>query len=144
MPYTLLKSDQGQKIEVRNYESKVLVSSSISENGMNSAFRKLFRYITGENKGSAEIAMTASVFTDKSNTDSKGIEIAMTTPIFMKERSEQQVMSFVMPDDFTLQSTPKPINPDFLISEVKDYKVMVIKFSGFLSDSNVETHQNPQ
>ena len=139
-PYTLLKSDQGQKIEVRNYESMVLVSSSISEDGMNSAFRKLFRYITGENEGSAEIAMTAPVLMDESNTDSKGTEIAMTAPVFMKERSEQQVMSFVMPDDFTLQSTPKPTNPDVWVTEIKDYKVVVIKFSGFLSDSNVETH----
>ena len=138
-PYTLLKSDQGQKIEVRNYESMVLVSSSISEDGMNSAFRKLFRYITGENEGSAEIAMTAPVFMDESDTDFKGTEISMTAPVFMNEQSEQQVMSFVMPADFTLQSTPKPTNPVVWITEVKDYKVVVIKFSGLLSDSNVET-----
>jgi len=138
-PYTLLQSEQAQKIEVRNYESMVLVSSSITTDGMNSAFRNLFRYITGENEGSAEIAMTAPVFMDESDADSKGTEIAMTAPVFMNERSEQQVMSFVMPADFTIQSTPKPTNPDVWITEVKDYKVVVIKFSGLLSDSNVET-----
>lgn len=138
-PYTLLKSEQEQKIEVRNYESMVLVSSSISPDGMNAAFRNLFRYITGENEGSAEIAMTAPVFMDESDADANGTEIAMTAPVFMKERSGKQVMSFVMPADFTLQSTPKPTNPDVWITEVKNYKVVVIEFSGLLSDSNVET-----
>jgi len=142
-PYTLLKSDQEQKIEVRNYESMVLVSSDMSSDGMNSAFRNLFSYITGENEGSAEIAMTAPVLMNESNAASKGTnkgtEIAMTAPVFMKERSEQQVMSFVMPADFTLQSTPKPTNPNVWVTEVKEYKVVVIKFSGLLSDSNVET-----
>lgn len=141
-PYTLLKSDQEQKIEVRNYESMVLVSSDMSSDGMNSAFRNLFSYITGENEGSAEIAMTAPVLMNESNAASKGTnkgtEIAMTAPVFMKERSEQQVMSFVMPADFTLQSTPKPTNPNVWVTEVKEYKVVVIKFSGLLSDSNVE------
>jgi hypothetical protein len=137
-PYKLLKSDLEQKIEVRNYESMVLVSSDMSSNGMNSAFRNLFSYITGENEGSTEIAMTAPVLMNESDTVSKGAEIAMTAPVFMKERSEQQVMSFVMPADFTLQTTPKPTNPNVWVTEVKDYKVVVIKFSGLLSDSNVE------
>ena len=137
-PYTLLKSEQTQKIEVRNYESMVLVSSSISADGMNSAFRNLFRYITGDNEGSEEIAMTAPVFMDESDADSKGTDISMTAPVFMKEQSEQEIMSFVMPADFTIQSTPKPTNPDVWITEVKDYKVVVIKFSGLLSDSNVD------
>jgi hypothetical protein len=138
-PYTLLKSDQEQKIEVRNYESMVLVSSDMSADGMNSAFRDLFRYIAGENEGSTEIAMTAPVLINESEAASTGTEIAMTAPVFMKERSEEQVMSFVMPADFTLKSTPKPTNPNVWVTEVKDYKVVVIKFSGLLSDSNVET-----
>jgi hypothetical protein len=138
-PYTLLKSDQEQKIEVRNYESMVLVSSDMSADGMNSAFRDLFRYIAGENEGSTEIAMTAPVLINELEAASTGTEIAMTAPVFMKERSEEQVMSFVMPADFTLKSTPKPTNPNVWVTEVKDYKVVVIKFSGLLSDSNVET-----
>ncbi len=137
-PYTLLKSEQSEKIEVRNYKSMVLVSSSMSTDGMNGAFRNLFRYITGENEGSAEIAMTAPVFMNESERVSKGSEIAMTAPVFINERSEQQVMSFVMPADFTIENTPKPTNPNVWVSEIKDYKVVVIQFSGLLSDSNVE------
>jgi hypothetical protein len=83
--------------------------------------------------------MTAPVLMDESETLTKGTEIAMTAPVFMKERSNQQVMSFVMPADFTIENTPKPTNPNVWVSEAKDYKVVVIQFSGLLSDSNVET-----
>ena len=64
----------------------------------------------------------------------------MTAPVFMNESANTALMSFVMPADFTLETTPKPTNPDVLVSELKDYKVAVIQFSGTLSNSNVEKH----
>jgi effector-binding domain-containing protein len=45
-----------------------------------------------------------------------------------------------MPADFTLATTPKPTNPDVMVSELKGYKVAAIQFSGTLSNSNVEKH----
>lgn len=138
-PYTLLKSDETLKIEVRNYDSMVLVSTS-TEDGDNSAFKKLFNYITGENEGSTEISMTAPVIMDDNNIAKKGAEISMTAPVFMNEKANTPSMSFVMPKDFTLQTTPKPNNPDVKVSELKDYKVVAIQFSGLLSDSNVSKH----
>jgi hypothetical protein len=139
-PYTLLKSDDTQKIEVRNYASIVLVSTSMSGGIGNSAFRKLFSYITGENEGANEIAMTAPVIMDDKNEVQKGAEISMTAPVFMNDRAGKSVMSFVMPNNFTLATTPKPTNPNVYVSEMKDYKVVAIQFSGTLSDSNVEKH----
>lgn len=137
-PYTLLKSDINQNIEVRNYDSMVLVSTNMLTEGENTAFRKLFGYITGDNEGSNDIAMTAPVIMSDNDSARKGAEISMTAPVFMSENTDNSVMSFVMPKDFTLASTPKPTNPDVWVSEVQDYKVAVIQFSGTLSDSNVE------
>ena len=57
-PYILVKSEEETNIEIRNYESMILVSAKMG-NGRNSAFRKLFKYITGDNEGSNDIAMTA-------------------------------------------------------------------------------------
>jgi hypothetical protein len=143
-PYTLLKADEAQKIEVRNYDSMVLVSTSMSSESGNSAFRKLFSYITGNNEGAAEIAMTAPVImNDKDKVDAdKGTEISMTAPVFMNDSADNSMMSFVMPKDFTLATTPKPSNPQVYVSELKDYKVASIQFSGTLSDSNVEKYTN--
>ncbi|WP_297820504.1 heme-binding protein [uncultured Paraglaciecola sp.] len=143
-PYTLLKADEAQKIEVRNYDSMVLVSTSMSSESGNSAFRKLFSYITGNNEGATEIAMTAPVImNDKDKEDAnKGSEISMTAPVFMNDSADNSMMSFVMPKDFTLATTPKPSNPEVYVSELKDYKVASIQFSGTLSDSNVEKYTN--
>jgi hypothetical protein len=141
-PYTLLKSAATQKIEVRNYESMVLVSTSMSGESGHSAFRILFKYITGENEGATKIAMTAPVMMDDRSETKKGAEISMTAPVLMNESADNFIMSFVMPKDFTLATTPKPTNPEVQVSELEDYKVAAIQFSGTLSDSNVEKHTN--
>jgi hypothetical protein len=141
-PYTLLKSENILNIEVRNYASMVLVSTSMSGESGNSAFRKLFNYIGGANEGATDIAMTAPVFMKDKNNIKKGAEISMTAPVFMNENADTSMMSFVMPKDFTLATTPKPTNPEVQVSELKDYKVATIQFSGTLSDHNVEKHTN--
>lgn len=139
-PYTLVKADNSLQIEVRHYETIVLVSADMSGAGRNSAFRKLFRYISGENEGATEISMTAPVLMDGEQASAQGTEIAMTAPVFMGNQSGRSMMSFVMPKDFTLQNTPKPKDATLQVSELKNYKVAAIQFSGTLSDSNVGTH----
>jgi hypothetical protein len=139
-PYTLLKADEEKNIEIRNYDAMILVSTSMNDGGDNSAFRKLFKYITGANEGSREIAMTAPVIMDKDSDSQSGAEIAMTAPVFMNENADTPMMSFVMPKDFTMETTPKPTNPDVIVTEIKDHKVAAIKFSGTLRDGNVEKH----
>jgi hypothetical protein len=138
-PYTVLKSDLEQQIEVRVYDPMILVSTSMSSGSGNSAFRKLFKYITGANDGATEIAMTAPVIMDNEK-QQNGAEIAMTAPVFMDESTSTPLMSFVMPKDFTLATTPKPTSPEVKVSELINYKVAAIQFSGTLSDSNVEEH----
>lgn len=145
-PYELLKSDESQKIEVRNYGSMVLVSTTMSSESGYSAFRALFGYITGDNEGATEISMTAPVIMsdakDVNKKTDQGAQISMTAPVFINDNAEQSSMSFVMPKDFTLATTPKPTDPDVTLSELKDYKVATIQFSGTLSDSNVEEYSN--
>lgn len=139
-PYTLLKSDSALKIEIRNYEAMVLVSADMSADGRNSAFRKLFRYISGENQVAQQISMTAPVFMNEPDHVPQGTEIAMTAPVLMNNADGKPMMSFVMPKDFTLENTPKPNDPSLQVTEVKNYKVATIQFSGILSRSNVAEH----
>lgn len=138
-PYTLLAEDADVAIEVRNYESMVFVSTSMSGEGSNRAFRKLFNYITGENAGATDIAMTAPVFMND-NSAEQGVEIAMTAPVFMSSGESEAVMSFVMPTDFTLETTPKPTNEEVWLEDIKNYKVAAIQFSGTLSSRNVSQY----
>jgi hypothetical protein len=106
--------------------------------------RTLFSYITGDNEGEIDISMTAPVIMNDNNATKndtqKGAEISMTAPVFMNNSEDNSLMSFVMPKDFTLATTPKPRNPELYVNELKDYTVAAIEFSGTLSDSNVEKH----
>jgi hypothetical protein len=86
--------------------------------------------------------MTAPVIMNDKKGVKKGSEISMTAPVFMNDSADSSMMSFVMPKDFTLATTPKPTNPEVYVSELKDYKVATIQFSGTLSDSNVEKYTN--
>ncbi|MEO2267421.1 heme-binding protein [Pseudoalteromonas sp. YIC-656] len=132
-PYTLLTADEGARVEVRTYESLVLVSASMQSN----AFRRLFGYISGNNKGAKEIAMTAPVFMQN---QAKGMEIAMTAPVLMSAGEGGGIMSFVMPSKFTLETTPEPLDPTLVVSEVKGYTAAAIQFSGTINERSVVKH----
>lgn len=138
-PYQVLKADSSLDIEVRHYEPMILVSTSMVGDGRNNAFRKLFRYISGDNAGSNNIAMTAPVLMAGESVN-QGTKIAMTAPVFMSGAKSEPRMAFVMPKHFTLDSTPKPTNPDLLVEEVRDYTVAAIRFSGTLSQRNVQRY----
>ncbi len=105
------------------------------------AFNKLFRYISGENTGTAKIEMTAPVFMNPE--ESKGEEIAMTAPVFMNqdENSDNWTMLFVLPDSFDYETAPRPIDPDVTLEKISHLNVAVITFSVFLSDDNTQTNR---
>lgn len=120
-PYEVLVSDGAR--EIRHYENLVLVSAPMenAENGDNSAFRALFDYISGNNSGREDIAMTAPVFVDRASSDRR--------------------MFFVLPSDYSLDSAPKPSAPNVVLSRVTDTTYAVITFNGFLDRKNIEDHK---
>ena len=137
--YNILSQD-GQ-IEIRNYEELVLVSTEMSgdiDDDQGSPFNKLFRYISGDNTGSQEIAMTAPVIMDR---EGKGEKIAMTAPVFMDRDGDSGKMSFVLPSSFDYETAPRPTNPDVKLEKIENMQVAVIRFSGFLSEENVQKHR---
>lgn len=140
-PYEVIESAQDNEIEIRNYESMVLASTRMAGEGRNDAFRNLFKYITGANEGEADIAMTAPVLMDAQSNAKEGKEIPMTAPVFMDENGDDAMMSFVLPKEYTLATAPKPTNDAVTLSELKNYKVAAIQFSGTLGDSNVAKHR---
>ena len=121
-PYTVVSSDK--TAEIRTYDSLILVSTPMvsdakNSNSRSSAFRKLFKYISGENEPAREIPMTAPVFMDK---------------------DKAATMSFVLPTDYTIQTAPIPSDRDVRLEEVKDYTVAVIQFSGDFDQDNIDTY----
>jgi len=138
-PYKVVREDSLKNIEVRTYDRMIFVSTPmVNKDGRNNAFRTLFAYIQGENESAQNIEMTAPVFMDDK---SEGTKIPMTAPVFMDSENAHPMMSFVMPDNFTLETTPKPKNSAVKVQEIKNYKVAVIRFNGRLTNKNIAKHQ---
>jgi len=79
------------KIEIRKYPKITVAKVEDLSNG----FNLLYRFITGENRQKTKVKMTSPVVSQ---------EIQMTSPVL----SETGTMVFVMPKEFTLETTPEP------------------------------------
>ncbi len=120
-PYQLL--EQEGQFEIRHYQRLTLVTTSMESSQERSGpFRKLFAYISGGNQQSQKIDMTA--------------------PVFMTQtESEIHTMSFVLPQNFSLEDAPSPKDRTVVLEELSDYQVAVIRFSGRLQPQNIQKHR---
>ena len=107
------------KVEIRRYP--LLVIARVDGYG-DGGFNLLFSFITGNNKQKSNVAMTAPVVSE---------EIAMTAPILAEAGS----IAFVMPEGFTLERTPKPLDNRVKIVEIPERVVAALRFSGRWSNS---------
>jgi SOUL heme-binding protein len=142
--YQVLK--QLEHFELRQYESQLIaevtVQGSLSE-ASNKGFRLVADYIFGNNQvsqtssnQSEKIAMTAPVVIEPQSS-----KIAMTAPVVVEKKgaSEQQqwTLYFVMPKSYRMDNLPKPNNPQVQIKEIKNKKVAVIRFSGWVDEEKL-------
>jgi hypothetical protein len=112
-------------VEVRRYGP--LTTAKV--HGMGSGgFTPLFRYIQGENRGTTRVAMTAPVIQewDRSFDGGASERIAMTAPVL----SDTDSMAFVLPEGFTLDTAPRPLDERVSIEEVPARLLGVLRFSG--------------
>lgn len=138
-PYNVLEKDGA--VEIRRYDTMVLATADMPggmDQGDNQAFQKLFDYISGANVTADKIAMTAPVFMQEKQ---EGQKIEMTAPVFMSENENRETMSFVLPSSFTFETAPKPTDPAVRLEKVDNFTVVAIDFSGFLNQSNIQTHR---
>ena len=137
--YEVIKKEEG--FEVRRYQpmiiAEVLVTGTLSE-ASSKGFRQIADFIFGNNedpvkKQSEKIAMTAPV-TMEADTSSK---IAMTAPVTMEGAGGAWKMAFVMPSKFTLDTLPKPKNPNITIKQMPAQQVAVVTFSGWVDEEKL-------
>lgn len=125
--------------EVREYAPMIVAEVEVTGNmrrAGNSGFRPLADYIFGNNTTRSEIEMTAPV-TRKAST-----KIEMTAPVTRVENpNDSWTVSFVMPAEWTMETLPRPNNPDVTLREVPGEMIATIKFSGAGSES---THKKKQ
>ncbi len=135
--------------ELREYVP-MLVAETLVEGDMNDAgnagFRRIADYIFGNNQvpagantaNAAKIAMTAPV-----TMEPQSQKIAMTAPVALEPAttmadSKQWRVHFVMPSQYTLESIPKPVNPEVKLRQIPGKLVAVNTFTGFNTVSRVQ------
>ena len=100
--------------EIRFYPERLVVESVYS--GDSTTFRKLFKYISGNNNNSQKIEMTI--------------------PVTQVKRDSANFMQFILPSRFNKKTIPIPLNSDVKISNIDEGYFAVIKYSGRPSDKN--------
>lgn len=105
------------RFEIRRYPSMVL--AKVTGRSDNEAFGLLLGYISGENRSTKKIPMTAPVVSSE--------RIEMTAPVVSDIRS----FSFVLPEGYDADSAPAPLDPGIKIEGLPDRRVAVIRFRGY-------------
>lgn len=138
--HTVVASREGY--EIRDYAPLLVVETAVDgsfESGRNAAFRRLFDYISGGNAGERKIAMTVPVIQQPS----RGARVAMTAPVTTAADPEgREVMQFMLPRAFTMESAPLPSDPQVQLRELPAERLAVRRYSGRSSESGFQRERD--
>jgi len=101
-------------VELRDYAAYFVVETDVRagfDEAGNIAFRRLFGYISGDNRGKQKISMTAPVRQDAA------------------EGGGQRI-AFIVPREFTRDSVPQPTDAQVRIREQPAQRLAVLRYSG--------------
>jgi DNA gyrase inhibitor GyrI len=116
--YTMVS--KSKLYEIRKYSDRLVIETETSN--QSSSFKKLFKYISGD------------------NLDKK--EIKMTTPVTQTEKNGNMTMQFYLPAEFNENNLPGPNNPEVKVLNIKGGYYAAIVYSGRASDSNYAKHKD--
>ena len=132
--FTLEKQDDD--FELRVYEPTLIAETSVegdfSEAG-NLGFRRLASFIFGENLAQTKIEMTTPV-----SQQTPGEKIEMTAPVGQQTDGKKFLVSFTMPSSYTMETLPRPKDPEVRIRQLPARRVAVITYSGSWSESRYQ------
>lgn len=133
-PYTTVLQDEA--IEIREYPLLVIVSTLSSgdfDEATSASFRRLFKYISGNNITRQKIDMTAPALIEE-----KSPKIEMTAPVLIAEEGESWKMSFHLPSEYMFETAPEPTDRQVFLEQIKPQKTATLRFSGLLRRKKVE------
>lgn len=129
--YTVESKDRD--FEVRLYQPYLVAEVTTSGNqkqSVQAGFQKLAGYIFGGNHGRARIAMTSPVAQTP-----QGEKIAMTSPVTQTPADPGRwSVQFMMPGAYSLESLPRPNDPDIEFRQVPGRAMAALTFSGVAND----------
>jgi hypothetical protein len=131
-------SSKSGNLEIREYGPTIVAEATV-EGERDQAIRRGFRiiadYIFGNNLSSTKVAMTAPVIQQSSE------KVAMTAPVIQQAKGTSWNVRFVMPSKYTIETLPKPVNPQVALIEVPATRFAVIRFSGFAGQVSLDKQE---
>ncbi len=136
--YTVI--ERSGKFEIRQYKAQI-VAETIVDSGFddagNIAFRRLFNYISGNNRRKESISMTAPV-----NQRAGSEKIPMTAPVNQRESDKKWIISFLMPSKYSMETIPEPLDPNVTLREIPPRKIAALRYSGTWSRKRYEANKS--
>ena len=118
--------------EVRHYKKRTVAEVTFDRD--NSGFRILFDYISGANTGLKKVEMAVPV--------TQSVKIDMTVPVTQLKTDGKMIMRFFLPNEYSSQNSPKPIDERIRIVDLPEQYFGVISYSGFASENNFKKHRD--
>jgi len=130
------------EMEIRAYEPRILAETVVEgsfENAPKEGFRRIAKFIFGDNKAGDKVAMTAPVEVIPKSDEQESEEIAMTAPVTQQiSAAGSWTITFTMPANYTLETLPKPLDSKVTVRQLAPMQYAVLQFGGFNTRSNVD------
>jgi len=127
--------EQVGRIELRQYPETVLAETTAPD--QRTAFRRLFRYISGANTRDESVSMPAPVETHRTKSagggdTQRGESVPMTAPVRSASTASDQIrMAFYLPEEYDLESAPEPLDSTVELTAEPPKTVAVRRFSWY-------------
>lgn len=136
--YTVI--EQGGNFELREYDAYIVAATDVEgnfDNVGNEGFRRLFKYISGENWKNESISMTAPVSQEVISE-----KIPMTAPVNQEKTGDKWQVTFMLPSKYTMEVVPEPVDKRIIIKEVPSRLIAAIRYSGRWSRKRYLEHES--
>jgi hypothetical protein len=136
-PFAVIESSG--PFELRRYAAVIVAETTIDgefEDVGNEGFRRLAAFINGNNRRKQSIPMTAPV-----QQASQSEKIAMTAPVGQEKSGGSWRITFVMPQKYTLDTLPAPIDPSVTLRAEPGRTMAAVRYSGTWSRRGFEQNR---
>jgi hypothetical protein len=127
------------ELELRDYEDRILVETVVEgtfDEAGNRAFRRLFNYISGDNRSRTKIDMTAPV-TQEAHSE----KIEMTAPVTQEAGDGGWRIAFLLPSSYSWDTAPEPTDERVSLRLVPGRRMAAIRFSGRWGEPRFLEHE---
>jgi hypothetical protein len=138
-PYKVIK--EYPAFELRKYEAYLVAETEVAgafDDVGSQAFRKLFRYISADQRPQGKIAMTTPVIQQPVAAD----EDAGADSSTAHENDRSYRFAFVMPAEYNLDDLPRPDNASIQLRSVPARLMAVRRYSGTWSEERYRKNRD--